>query len=43
MLECESTIISTKYKGRAIRLNKFRYLNVYLLSPEDINEDQEII
>ena len=36
MLEYESTIISPKYKDRAIKLNKFRYLNVYLLSPEDI-------
>ena len=36
MLEYESTIISPKYKERAIKLNKFRYLNVYLLSPEDI-------
>lgn len=38
MLEYESTIISPKYKERAIGLNKFRYLNVYLLSPEDIKE-----
>ena len=36
MLEYESTIISPKYRERAIKLNKFRYLNVYLLSPEDI-------
>ena len=36
MLEYESTIISPKYKERAIKLNKFKYLNVYLLSPEDI-------
>ncbi len=36
MLEYESTVLSPKYKERAIKLNKFRYLNVYLLSPEDI-------
>mgnify|MGYP000882995356 CR=1 FL=1 len=36
MLEYESTIVSPKYKERAIKLNKFEYLNVYLLSPEDI-------
>lgn len=36
MLEYESTVISPKYKERAIKLNKFKYLNVYLLSPEDI-------
>ncbi|MCK9267369.1 MAG: transposase, partial [Alkaliphilus sp.] len=36
MLEYESTVVSPKYKERAIKLNKFEYLNVYLLSPEDI-------
>ena len=36
MLEYGSTIISPKYKERAIKLNAFKYLNVYLLSPEDI-------
>lgn len=36
MLEYESTIISPKYKDRAVKLDKFRYLNVHLLSPEDI-------
>jgi len=36
ILEYESTIISPKYKERAVRLNQFSYLNVYLLSPEDI-------
>ncbi len=36
MLEYESTIISPKYKERAIKLNAFKHLNVYLLSPEDI-------
>lgn len=36
MLEYESTLISPKYKERAIKLDKFKYINVYLLSPEDI-------
>lgn len=36
MLEYESTLISPTYKNRAIKLNKFEYLNIYLLSPEDI-------
>jgi len=36
MLEYESTIISPKYKERAIKLNEFKYLNIYLLSVEDI-------
>ena len=36
MLEYESTVVSPKYKERAIKLDKFEYLNVYLLSPEDI-------
>ncbi|AEE92682.1 conserved protein of unknown function [Tepidanaerobacter acetatoxydans Re1] len=36
MLEYESTVISPRYKERAMKLNKFKYLNVYLLSPEDI-------
>ncbi len=36
MLEYESIVISPKYRKRAIKLNKFEYLNVYLLSPEDI-------
>lgn len=36
ILEYESTLISPKYKERAIKLNKFKYLNVYLLSVEDI-------
>lgn len=29
-------VVSPKYKEGAIKLNKFEYLNVYLLSPEDI-------
>ncbi|MBU5311334.1 hypothetical protein KQI38_04790 [Tissierella carlieri] len=36
MLEYESTLISPKYKERSIRLDKFKYINVYLLSVEDI-------
>lgn len=36
ILEYESILISPKYKERAIKLNKFKYLNVYLLSVEDI-------
>ena len=36
MLEYESTLISPTYKERAIKLDKFRYLNIYILSIEDI-------
>ena len=36
LLEYESTIISPTYKERAIRLNNFHYLNIYILSAEDI-------
>jgi hypothetical protein len=36
MLEYESTLISPTYKDRATKLDKFEYLNIYLLSPEDI-------
>ena len=36
MLEYSSTLLSPKYKERARRLNRFKYLNVYLLSIEDI-------
>lgn len=36
MLEYESTLISPKYKERATKLDKFNYLNIYTLSPEDI-------
>lgn len=36
MLEYESTILSPKYKERAIKLDKFDYLNIYILSVEDI-------
>ncbi|MTI65598.1 MAG: hypothetical protein FH753_03260 [Firmicutes bacterium] len=36
MLEYESTLISPFYKDRAIKLNKFKYLNIFVLSVEDI-------
>ena len=36
MLEYKSTLISPKYKERAVKLEKFKYINVYLLSVEDI-------
>lgn len=36
ILEYESILISPKYKERSIKLNKFKYLNVYILSAEDI-------
>lgn len=36
MLEYESTLVSPTYKERAIKLNKFPYLNIYILSIEDI-------
>ncbi|RKD32290.1 DUF6036 family nucleotidyltransferase [Thermohalobacter berrensis] len=36
MLEYESTLISPKYKSRATKLEQFKYLNIYVLSIEDI-------
>ncbi len=36
MLEYQSTILSPNYKKRAIRLEEFQYINVYILSKEDI-------
>ena len=36
MLEYQSTILSPTYKERAIKLNEFNYINVYILSKEDI-------
>lgn len=36
MLEYESTLLSPKYKERAVKLDEFRYINVYILSKEDI-------
>ena len=36
MLEYESTLVSPKYKVRAKKLEEFKYINVFLLSAEDI-------
>lgn len=36
MLEYESTILAPTYKERAIKLTEFQYINVYILSKEDI-------
>lgn len=36
MLEYESTLLSPTYKERAIQLEQFKYINVYILSKEDI-------
>ena len=36
MLEYQSTILSPRYKERATKLDKFKYINVYILSKEDI-------
>ena len=36
MLEYQSTILSPTYKERAIKLNEFKYINVYILSKEDV-------
>lgn len=36
MLEYESTLISPKFKDRAKKLIKFNYLNIFVLSIEDI-------
>ncbi|NLY46588.1 MAG: hypothetical protein GX053_11490 [Tissierella sp.] len=36
MLEYSSTLLSPKYKERARKLDRFKFLNVYLLSIEDI-------
>ncbi|MEA4846855.1 MAG: DUF6036 family nucleotidyltransferase [Clostridiaceae bacterium] len=35
-LEYQSTAISPKYKERALRLSEFEYLQIYVLSREDI-------
>lgn len=35
-LEYQSTAISPKYKERALRLHEFEYLQIYVLSREDI-------
>ena len=36
MLEYQSTLLSPSYKDRAIKLEEFKYINVYILSREDI-------
>ena len=36
MLEYESTILSPTYKERAVKLKEFKYINVYILSKEDV-------
>lgn len=36
MLEYQSTILSPSYKQRATKLEEFKYINVYILSKEDI-------
>ena len=36
MLEYESTLISPTYKERAEKLEEFKYINVYILSKEDV-------
>jgi hypothetical protein len=36
MLEFQSTILSPNYKKRALKLDEFKYINVYILSKEDI-------
>ncbi len=36
MLEYQSTLLAPSYKERAIKLNEFNYINVYILSKEDV-------
>lgn len=36
LLEFQSTILSQDYKKRARKLDKFKYLDIYILSAEDI-------
>lgn len=36
ILEYQSTILSPNYKQRAFKLDEFKYINVYILSKEDI-------
>ena len=36
MLEYQSTILSPNYKERATKLEEFKYINVYILSKEDV-------
>ena len=36
MLDYQSTILSPNYKERALKLNEFDFLNIYILSKEDV-------
>ncbi|MBR3674309.1 MAG: hypothetical protein IKN65_08600 [Clostridia bacterium] len=36
MLEYQSTVLSPTYQERAIKLDEFNYINVYILSKEDV-------
>lgn len=36
MLEYQSTLLSPTYKQRAVKLEEYNYINVYVLSKEDI-------
>ena len=36
MLEYQSTILSPTYKDRAVQLGEFRFINVFILSKEDV-------
>jgi len=36
MLEYQSTLLAPSYQKRAIKLDDFKYINVYILSKEDI-------
>ena len=36
MLEYQSTILAPSYKQRAVKLEEFNYINVYILSKEDV-------
>lgn len=36
MLEYQSTILSPTYKDRAVKLGEFKFINVFILSKEDV-------
>lgn len=36
MLDYNSTLLSPSYKTRALKLEEFKYINVYILSKEDV-------
>ena len=36
MLDYQSTILSPNYKERALKLDEFDFLNIYILSKEDV-------